>query len=990
MTSFENFCFFRYVRSSARPPLPFKFRLFGSSSSASSSAPSGRTNTPSALEARDSTQRERGRNSEDIERGAVNVPLRSQPTPGPMSLASWHDYFAETFFFYSQNLPTVSLLVPRAALCLALLLSFSSAPPEDVALAALGLMERDRTFFRSDGSLSGFARGVLWANVAWTGWRALILAISWIGVWWASGMRCAGVCGPSERMEEEMWQERKRSGVFGYGAGGMACVATLGDEEDDVEEREQLQASWAWKECTKARLFDAYDLCLDRIVVPSSRVQEKQRDPGEGESEKQRATPVDDDEAVVERVLAAAGLPRAPIPARRGKLRDELFDTPPEYQQELPGEIEEVPIPKATSTPRSKSKSKSPKVRSREHTPPLSYAFKGYPAQASSQDAMEGIPFPPSPKTSTHPDSVETSEAEVDIDVEGGDEDELEGYDEEAHEFVEEPSSGRASGSMSSLGAQIPSRFPFQFRHVTRRSRGGRSSISASSGTKSRSTGSRAKSTPERPRESKGSGSAWSGSIQSPGSGGVQSPGPVSPISAGSSGFQSPTSPGSPRDVGSSPIPMPPRAARRGAHRRQRSSMPSLPASPVEIGVPMNMPRTRSRAHSASTAASETFGPHPGYESSDEEEVGVDVEREERMMLTDPEPEGSQEEAERGDSVGLLSGGPSPRSSVGGLRSRSNLSLNSLSIPMGQRRRSRHSSASSHSYGVGAGSRSGGSRTHSLAGSASGASGVSGPGSRSRSVSTQARSRAQSFIQSIGVASHSTASIDMQNRARSRAHSTNSGSSSAQQMAAFGTAFVPRSTRTASGSGSGTGTSRSGETSPNEEYTFGQPLHLPATMSEDSHDVHSEPVAPQEAEELEAGERAHPAEPSQELHQSRSNVSAAAPSEVSQATAQPVEGHEDVSPSQRTPPQEQEVTPPEGSAPIAMPGPRPLPSFISSADESMITRTTAKEGGSSSDPGAATGSSYGTVTTFGFNPAHGLGGAHDEHLPGQGGGWRPA
>ena len=161
-------------------------------------------------------------------------------------------------------------------------------------------------------------------------------------------------------------------------------------------------------------------------------------------------------------------------------------------------------------------------------------------------------------------------------------------------------------------------------------------------------------------------------------------------------------------------------------------------------------------------------------------------------------------------------------------------------------------------------------------------------------------------------------------------------------------------------------------------------------MSEDSHDVHSEPVVPQEAGELEAAERASPTEPSQELHQSRSNVSAAAPSEVSQATAQPVEGHEDVSPSQRTPPQEQEVTPPEGSAPIAMPGPRPLPSFISSADESMITRTTAKEGGSSSDPGAATGSSYGTVTTFGFNPAHGLGGAHDEHLPGQGGGWRPA
>lgn len=1016
MTSFENFCFFRYVRSSARPPLPFKFRLFGSSSSASSSAPSGRTTTPSALDARDSGQRDRANTSEDVERGAVAIP-RPQPTPGPTSLASWHDYLAETFFLYSQNLPTVSLLVPRAALCLALLLAFSTAAPEDVALASLGLMDRDRTFFRSDGSLSNFARGVLWTNVAWAGWKALLLAVSWVGVWWASGMRCAGICGPSGRWEEEEWQERKTAGMFGGGPGGMACVSAFGNDEEEVEEREQLQASWLWKDCTKARLFDAYDLCLDRIV-PSVRAQEKQPDPqvrtSESEGEKQREEGATaDDDAVLDRVLAAAGLPRVPLPARRGKLRDELFDTPPERQLDLPGdrEIEEIPIPKVSSTPR-KSKSKSPKSLSREHTPPVPYAFKGYPAQTSSQDVgSERIPFPPSPKTSTHPDSVETSEVEgdIDIDVEGEeDDDEFEGYEgEDVEEFVEDPSSGRASGSMSSLGAQIPSRFPFQFRHVTRRSRGGRSSVSASSGTKSKSTGGGTKSTPERPerqRESKESGSGWSASVQSPESTGIQSPGPVSPISAGSSGFRSPTSPGSPRDVGSSPIPMPPRAARRGTHRRQRSSMPSLPVSPVDIPIPMHVPR--SRTQSASTAASETFGPHPGYETSDEEEVGADVEdddaleeREERMMLTDPEPEGSQEEAERGDSVGLLSGGPSPRSSVGGLRSRSNLSLNSLSIPLGQRRRSRHSSASSHSHSYGnvASSRSGGSRAQSLAGSASGDSGRLGPGPRSRSLSTQARSRAHSFIQSISAASHSTASIEMQNRARSRAHSTNSGSSASHQIAAFGSAFIPRSTRTASGSASGSGSgSRSGEGSPNEEYTFGQPLHH-HSLSEDSHEVGpetpevtgiaSDPQTVISEQEVDHEHKDQPV-PMKELHQSRSNIPGVAPSEASQQTVQ-------ISESQNQPqlqpvPASLHVPTPETSAPISTSGPRPIPSWISSADQSMVTQATTKEGGSSSDP-AGSGSSYGTVTTtFGLSSGRGMGGAQDEHLPGQGGGWRPA
>lgn len=88
---------------------------------------------------------------------------------------------SETFFFYSQNLPTVALLLPRAGLSLALLLTFSSALPGDVALADAGInTHRDGTFFRaSDGTLTSYARGVLIANAAWTAWRVLVLLISW-------------------------------------------------------------------------------------------------------------------------------------------------------------------------------------------------------------------------------------------------------------------------------------------------------------------------------------------------------------------------------------------------------------------------------------------------------------------------------------------------------------------------------------------------------------------------------------------------------------------------------------------------------------------------------------------------------------------------------------------------------------------------------------------------------------------------------------------
>ena len=92
---------------------------------------------------------------------------------------SLHDGLAETFWFYSQNLPTVALLLPRAGLSLALLFAFSSPQPGLLTLADSGITTRDTTFFRSDGVLTGYARGVLIANAAWTAWRFLLLIGSW-------------------------------------------------------------------------------------------------------------------------------------------------------------------------------------------------------------------------------------------------------------------------------------------------------------------------------------------------------------------------------------------------------------------------------------------------------------------------------------------------------------------------------------------------------------------------------------------------------------------------------------------------------------------------------------------------------------------------------------------------------------------------------------------------------------------------------------------
>ena len=93
---------------------------------------------------------------------------------------SLRDGLAETFWYYSQNLPTVALLLPRAGLSLALLLTFTTPQVVIVALADSGVSHRDATFFRpKDGTLTDYARGVLIANAAWTAWRILVLWTSW-------------------------------------------------------------------------------------------------------------------------------------------------------------------------------------------------------------------------------------------------------------------------------------------------------------------------------------------------------------------------------------------------------------------------------------------------------------------------------------------------------------------------------------------------------------------------------------------------------------------------------------------------------------------------------------------------------------------------------------------------------------------------------------------------------------------------------------------
>ncbi|KAJ3485608.1 hypothetical protein NLJ89_g11885 [Agrocybe chaxingu] len=269
--------------------------------------------------------------------------------------SSWKQGLAETCFFYSQNLPTVALLLPRAGLCLALLFAFGSAPEVlsvfGVTTSGAGnLARRDATFFRPDA------------------WRSLVLLASWLGLWIFSNQRLAGLCGPRHTWEESE-QEKTRSvyseAASEYGAyrGSVyptgAAVYNSGDGEAASYRGDEL--AWEWRETTRMRVQDAFEFCLNTRRRSSSggastlrwapaatpagynygsrRYRHRRRksskakgkEPStEHENEKVAGTGEPEQFEGIERVLAAVGFPGAAAasPSRRAPLSKDLFSAP--------------------------------------------------------------------------------------------------------------------------------------------------------------------------------------------------------------------------------------------------------------------------------------------------------------------------------------------------------------------------------------------------------------------------------------------------------------------------------------------------------------------------------------------------------------------------------------------------------------------------------------------------------------------------------------
>lgn len=533
-----------------------------------------------------------------------------------------------------------------------------------------------------------------------------------MGLWIMSGHGFAGLCGPRFRWEEEDYAEAEKS---------MPTYVFSDNASDHMD----TPLPWTWRENTIYRVLDAWEFCLTNKMPLRSGSGVEKKDEGGSAPRAERGG-----FEGIEKVIAAVGLGGGQTPARRGVLSDELFATPePQEKDDIdvtarPRDLADIiPPPPAAQGAREKKSTMAPGASP--------YPFATYPAQVSSSE--EVVPFPPSPRHDTH--ETETGEGDDEEEEDDEDEEEEEGEEEYAEGGESEnPSSGRrTSGSMSSLGRPVQSRYPFQFRRPHHQ-RGGSVSSASQMGHAQLSTPLSHQTHSSQPSRS----SRTSHFTQSTGNRETSSDSPFS-VGDSSNGGQSPLS-----SFSGSGIPMPPRHPQ--TRRSRAGTVPaSVPSSPSPVAFPPGRPRARTRTQSVATETSMTFGPIPVPEfQSPSDDDDDDYQINEESLMDVPEAEGSIEEAEQHDSVGLLSASAqtSPRGSLVNLRHLgSNLSLH------GRRAN-------------GSRSRSATSRSHS--------------NSRSRtnsgtSISESARSRAQSLIQSLSAAA-SRSSVELAN-IRSRANS---------------------------------------------------------------------------------------------------------------------------------------------------------------------------------------------------------------------------
>jgi hypothetical protein len=179
----------------------------------------------------------------------------------PLGTPYAKDVYPEACQALLQLFPGLVPLLPRAAIAIVLLTTFS-APRLDLQTpfgATDQLKFRDDHFFRADlpGQLTLYARGVLFAFLACLGIRLAVTIASAAGLWISSGRPLGGLFGKRVAAREPATPRKPKSSLPPRDPSNTRSPqkSWLSAEND---------FDWAWRDRTRARIQDAFELCMIR------------------------------------------------------------------------------------------------------------------------------------------------------------------------------------------------------------------------------------------------------------------------------------------------------------------------------------------------------------------------------------------------------------------------------------------------------------------------------------------------------------------------------------------------------------------------------------------------------------------------------------------------------------------------------------------------------------------------------------------------------
>ncbi|KIR63589.1 hypothetical protein I314_02993, partial [Cryptococcus bacillisporus CA1873] len=182
------------------------------------------------------------------------------------------DIIPETCHALTQLLPGLIPLLPRAAIAVVALISFWK-PNVDAHTAYGGQIDetadRDLNFFRSDhpGELTNYSKGVLLSFTIYIAFRLAVVIASAICLWVSSSRPLGGVIGKRFRRSiaighgDNPSTPRKRRRKSSFQPRDPNLIPS--PQKSWVDDENSWD--WAWKERTRARVQDAFELCIVRL-----------------------------------------------------------------------------------------------------------------------------------------------------------------------------------------------------------------------------------------------------------------------------------------------------------------------------------------------------------------------------------------------------------------------------------------------------------------------------------------------------------------------------------------------------------------------------------------------------------------------------------------------------------------------------------------------------------------------------------------------------